>query len=162
MALVVFARGDDGAIIDKYTVLTDRMQFLGDALINTWFVAALPPGKYTFVVRGAHPKPLRAELAPGGVYYVSVWSAFRSWGGDSPHGSRFTNLFAAKKGTEHWDDVTQTMRDGEFLRPEATGQRALLDDRDVYAKLIEEAHEEIAGYDAEELTAHTLGPGDAH
>jgi hypothetical protein len=156
-ALVVFARYDDGAIINNITLFTDSSRFLGDVPPDSWFVATLAPGDYIFLGRGKNPSPLVASLAPGRVYFVEVALELHNWNDGSKNGTRYLKLYPRAPQAPEWSRMLKAFKEAQFNQADlASGQAKIDAKREGFAKLIDEARVDLEDDDGETRRARTL------
>jgi hypothetical protein len=153
-ALVVFVRPSSFARSMRFTVLTSRGQFLGDSLPSSHFAVALPPGQHVFLVWAENTGALRAELAPGRIYYVEV-SAKMGFGSARAH------LLAITPRHARWARLPEWLRDTRRLQPNmATGQAYLNSRSADTAERIRRAMEHLTKYTPAELAERTIVAAD--
>jgi hypothetical protein len=153
-ATVVFVRPSSFGGGLKQTILDGKGRFLGEALPSSRFSVTLPPGEHTFIVWAENTSAVKANLAAGKIYFVEVSLSMGAL-------SARADLVPVKPGSEAWGKLEGWLADTDAFDPDASGGQAYLAGRkeDVDER-IKRAREHLANYDAEDLTAHTLGPQD--
>ncbi len=153
-ATVVFVRPSGFGAALKQTILDGKGRFLGEALPSSRFAVRMPPGEHTFVVWAENTSAVKANLTAGKLYFVEVSLSMGAL-------SARADLLPVKPGSERWDKLQEWLADTEELEPNpVSGQAYLAERREDVDERIKRANEHLANYDAEAMTAHTLGPND--
>jgi hypothetical protein len=153
-AVVVFMRPSGFGAALAQTILDDKGRFLGDALPSSRFAVKVPSGEHTFIVWAENTGVLKANLAPGKIYFVEVSLSMG-------FGSASAELLAIKPSTENWAELDEWLADTDVFEPdEPRGQAYLASRQEDVDDRIKSAREKLAGFDAEDLAVHSLGPAD--
>lgn len=151
---VVFVRPSGYAAGIVTTILDDKGRFLGDAMAETYFVTEVPAGEHTFIAWAENTAALKAQLAPGKVYYVEVSPKMGAL-------SARIHLLALTPRSENWGELKGWLAASQAMRVnEQAGQAYLAGRTEDVQERIASAKEVLAEYDAEELAARTLRPED--
>ncbi len=151
---VVFIRPSSFARSIATTILDGRGRFLGDALPSAYFVVQMPPGEHLFISWAENTAALKANLAPGLVYYVEVAPTIGAF-------SARVHLRALKPGSENWEELPEWLEESTRYEPdEASGQAYLQSRQEDVTERIRRGNEILTEYDAEEMAERTLNPGD--
>lgn len=153
-ATVVFIRPSSFASSLATTILDGRGRFLGDALPSSYFVVQMPPGEHLFISWAENTASLKANLAPGLVYYVEVAPTMGAF-------SARVHLRAVKPSTENWAELPEWLEESTQYEPdEAAGQAYLTSRQEDVTERIRRGNEILTEYDPEEMAERTLNPGD--
>jgi hypothetical protein len=153
-ATVVFIRPSGYAAAIGTTILDDKGRFLGDSLAETYFVSQVPAGEHTFIAWAENTAALKAQLAPGKVYYVEVSPKMGAL-------SARVHLLALTSRSESWGELQGWLADSQAMQvDERAGQAYLAERAEDVQERIRRAREALTEYDAEELAERTLRPED--
>ena len=149
-AVVVFIRPSNFARAVGTTILDEHGRFLGDSLPQTYFAVLEPPGQHVFISWAENTAALRAELAPGHVYYVEVAPKMGVM-------SARMHLLALTPRSENWPKLREWLSESKpLVANEAAGQAYLSERRDDVAERIRRAQEALSKYDRDELAERTI------
>ena len=153
-ATVVFIRPSGYAAGIATTILDDKGRFLGDSLAETYFVSEVPAGEHVFIAWAENTAALKAQLAPGKVYYVEVSPKMGAL-------SARVHLLALTSRSESWGELQSWLADSQPMRTdEKAGQAYLAERAEDVQERIARAKDALTEYDAEELAERTLRPED--
>lgn len=153
-ALVVFLRSSRLGKGMMFTVIDENGNFLGDAQAGARFVVKVPPGEHMFVTWAENTGPMRANLAPGRIYYVEVNPRFGVFKGR-------VDLLAIAPRTELWKGLADELGDTELLEPDTKkGQASLATKQDKVQRALKNGKEVLTELDKQELMERTLLPED--
>jgi hypothetical protein len=99
VATVVFLRPYDTDPRQVVTIVDEHRTFIGDSLAQSYFATKLPPGGRTFytLAQGTGTDAMRADLAPGKVYFVYI-----SLGSERGGAAQAASLFALTPRSREW------------------------------------------------------------
>jgi len=148
-ATVVFVRPSGLGFAVNIAILDQQGHWVGDAVAESHFAVALPPGQYMFLGWAENTAAMSANLATGRIYYVEVSI---SMGALSPH----VSLEALTARHHDWQSVSLWLRDTKRLEPLPTGVAYIEGRRDDSMKRVASAQENWQGYSNEDKELRTL------
>jgi hypothetical protein len=152
-ATVVFMRPSSRQSGSMTPILDGRGRFLGMSLAESYFATYVAPGPNVFIAWSLNPPAIRANLAPGKIYYVEVVVA-------SGMGLQ-ADLLAVTPSSESWSKRREWLTDSTQLEvDEAKGQALVAEHRANVVKLIQQAGERLRKYSPEDMAEHMLDPND--
>jgi hypothetical protein len=137
----------------NFAILDQTGRWWGDAVAESHFAVAIPPGQYMFVGWAENTAALTADLAPGRVYYVEV----------SPEmglGSARVTLEALTTRHPDWPKVKQWLAETKTLEPLTAGAEYIEGRHDDAMERVKSAKENWQDYSAEDKSKRTLRPDD--
>jgi hypothetical protein len=158
-ATVLFIRPHAFPGAAHYTLLDTKrgpsgceVRFLGESAPNSHFAVAIAPGEHVFLgVGNGRTDAVRANLAPGRVYFVEVASGVLQG----------IHLVALTPASPHWHDVDAWVHETTQLAPDRlAGQADLMRNAEPLDEAIASALARLEGYDARDLETRTLRPED--
>jgi len=156
-ATVVFVRPKLAPAAVNFTIVDvgkdGAARFLGESPPTSHFAVPVAPGEHTFVAWGGdHEDAVRANLAPGHVYFVAVLSEL----------FHPLMLRAVRAQGEESEDAAKWVEDTTALAPDRdAGQRDLVKDPRKLEEHLEDALAVWKGLDRDEVAERTLRPDDA-
>jgi hypothetical protein len=162
-AIVVFSRPSRLSFLMSFKILDETGSWLGDAVAESSFAVALPPGEHLFVGWAANTEAIHATLAPGRIYYVRVDARVPAFAVDGP----WVELRAIKPDGGAWYDLQSWMASSRWLEPRESGRvdnaaledTGRIEDHDGPDR-VRRAQGSWEEYSPEEREHHTLRPDD--
>ncbi|HEX8792490.1 MAG TPA: hypothetical protein VF765_16195 [Polyangiaceae bacterium] len=152
-AMVVFVRPSGMAFAINFSIVDQNGRWLGDAVSQSHFAVALPPGEYTFVGWAENTDLVKATVAAGRIYYVEVSPAL---------GALYSqvSLEALTPRSSDWSELPHWLEGTTRLEPLPTGA-AYMDQRHADAmKRVASANENWSDMSPDDRAQRTLREAD--